>query len=183
MDRIFILDRSGSMETALDDTIGGFNAFVNEQREYGGTLTLVQFDHEYMISYDHKPIGEVEPLTRQTFQPRGATALFDAIGKAIKNVQTGTPIVIIFTDGHENASREYTRAHVKDLIDQKTKDGWTFVYLGANQDAFDVGAGIGIGANQTMNYETTRTPDAFTRLSNAMSARATGQTQTVELGP
>ena len=183
MDRILILDRSGSMETAWDDTIGGFNAFVNEQKEFGGTLTLVQFDHEYLVSYDKKLIGDVEPLTRQTFQPRGATALFDAIGKAIKGVQSGTPTVIIFTDGHENASREYTKAHIKDLIEQRTKDGWTFVYLGANQDAFDVGAGIGIGAGQTMNYDAARTPEAFTRLSTALSAQASGQTQTVELSP
>jgi Mg-chelatase subunit ChlD len=182
MDRIFILDRSGSMESCWDDTIGGFNAFLNEQKQHGGTMTLIQFDHEYLVSYETKPIAEVEPLSRETFKPRGSTALFDAIGKAIKTVKTATiPLVIIFTDGHENASKEYTKAHINDLITERTKDGWEFVYLGANQDAFAVGAGLGIAPGATMSYDANKTPQAFAALSAAVSCRASGQTQTVDL--
>ena len=178
MDRVFILDRSGSMESCWDDTIGGFNAFVNEQKVDGGTLTLIQFDHEYLESYHAKPIGEVEPLSRETFKPRGSTALLDAIGKTIKNFKSQTiPTVIILTDGQENASHIYTKSHIKDLIEERQKDGWTFVYLGANQDAFAEAGSLGIAPCATMNYDANRTPDAFRQLSQALSSHASNQAQ------
>jgi hypothetical protein len=169
-DRVFILDRSGSMETCLDDTIGGFNAFLRDQKALGGTLTLVLFDHEYSLSYDKKAIEDVEPMTRETYVPRGSTALLDAIGKTIK-VITGdrTPIVAILTDGLENASHTFTKVHIKDLIEQKTKEGWAFLYLGANQDAFSEAGALGISPGGTMNYDPRRTPEAFTALSAAVS--------------
>jgi Mg-chelatase subunit ChlD len=175
MDRVFILDRSGSMETCLDDTIGGFNAFLRDQVVDGGTLTLIQFDHEYSLIYDKKPIGEVEPLNRETFKPRGSTALLDAIGKTVKSITDDRkPTIAILTDGLENASHMYTKSHVKDLVEQKTKEGWTFVYLGANQDAFAEAGSIGIAPACTMNYDPRRTPDAFAALSQAMSSQASG---------
>ena len=180
MDRIFILDRSGSMEACIDDTIGGFNAFVRDQVPFGGTLTLVLFDHEYTPVYTCKPIAEVEPLTRETFKPRGATALLDAIGRAVKEVRTQTiPTVVILTDGQENSSREYTKAHVKDLIEERQRNGWTFVYLGANQDAFAEAGSIGIAPATTMNYDVRRTPEAFATLSAALS-HAASTTQPME---
>lgn len=177
MDRIFILDRSGSMESCIDDTIGGFNAFVRDQVAFGGTMTLVLFDHEYTPVYANKPIAEVEPLTRETYKPRGSTALLDAIGKSIKDVGAQTiPTVIILTDGQENSSHTYTKAHVKDLIEARQVDGWTFVYLGANQDAFAEAGSLGIAPGATMNYDAHRTPEAFRTLSVAMSqASATAQ--------
>jgi hypothetical protein len=174
MDRVFVLDRSGSMETCLDDTIGGFNAFVRDQTPLGGTLTFIQFDHEFTPIYDKKPIGEVEPLNRETYKPRGSTALLDAIGKTIKSVESDrSPVVAILTDGLENASHNFSKAHIKDLIEQKTKEGWTFMYLGANQDAFAEAGGMGISAAHTMNYDPRRTPDAFSALSQAMSNHIT----------
>jgi len=171
--RIFLLDRSGSMETCWDDTIGGYNSFVKDQAEFGGTMTLVQFDHEYLVTYSKTPMGEVVPLTRETYKPRGSTALLDAIGQTIKEWTDVTPpTVIILTDGIENSSHKFTKAHIKDLIELKTKDGWQFVYLGANQDAFAEAGSIGIAPACTMNYEGTKTPEAFTRLSAAMSSQA-----------
>jgi hypothetical protein len=181
-DRIFLLDRSGSMETCWDDTIGGYNSFVKDQAMFGGTMTLVQFDHEYTLSYDRKPIGEVEPLTRTTYTPRGSTALLDAVGRAIKTwVNPAPPTIIILTDGVENSSHTYTKSHLKDLIEAKMKDGWTFVYLGANQDAFAEAGSIGIAPSCTMNFEGVKTPDAFNRLSAAMSQQASNPTQSFDL--
>ena len=175
-DRVFILDRSGSMETCVDDTIGGFNAFVRDQTPLGGTLSFIQFDHEFTPVYDKKPIGDVEPLNRETYKPRGSTALLDAIGKTIKSIECDrTPVVAILTDGYENASQTFTKAHIKDLIEQKTKEGWTFMYLGANQDAFAEAGSIGICAGRTMNYDSCRTPEAFSALSQAMSNHITSQ--------
>lgn len=170
MERIFILDRSGSMESCWDDTIGGYNSFVESQKELGGTMTLVQFDHDYKVLYTAKPIAEVVPLTRQTFVPRGSTALLDAMGRAIKDCKSPTaPTVIILTDGLENASKTYTKVHIKDLVEQKEKEGWVFMYLGANHDAFGEAESLGIAPGRTLNYDATRTPDAFRQLSQALS--------------
>lgn len=181
--RIFLLDRSGSMETCWDDTIGGYNSFVKDQAEFGGTMTLVQFDHEYSVTYSKTPMGEVVPLTRETYKPRGSTALLDAIGRTIKEWnEEAAPTVIILTDGIENSSHNFTKPHIKDLIELKTKDGWQFVYLGANQDAFAEASAMGIAPTCTMNYEGTKTPEAFTRLSAAMSSQASNPTQTLDLG-
>jgi len=180
--RIFLLDRSGSMETCWDDTIGGYNSFVKDQAEFGGTMTLVQFDHEYLVTYSKTPMDKVVPLTRETYKPRGSTALLDAIGRTIKEWKEETaPTVIILTDGIENASHSFTKPHIKDLIELKTKDGWQFVYLGANQDAFAEAGSMGIAPTCTMNYEGTNTPEAFTRLSAAMSSQASNPTQTLDL--
>jgi len=182
VDRVFLLDRSGSMESCWDDTIGGFNSFLTDQKATGGTLTLIQFDHEYQVTYESTEIEKVASLTRETYKPRGSTALLDAIGQLIKSWKgSSNPSVVILTDGLENASKNFTKAHIKDLIEQKTKDGWTFAYLGANQDAFAEAGSIGIAAGCTMNYDANRTPDAFRTLSAAMSSQASGQTQTVNL--
>jgi hypothetical protein len=181
--RVFLLDRSGSMETCWDDTIGGYNSFISDQAVFGGTVTLVQFDHEYSVTYNQKPIGEVVPLNRTTYQPRGSTALLDAIGRTIKAwTSPDAPTIIVLTDGVENSSQHYTKGHIKDLIESKTKDGWTFVYLGANQDAFSEAGSIGIGPTCTMNFDGANTPDAFTRLSAAMSQQASNPSQTLDLG-
>jgi hypothetical protein len=182
MDRVFLLDRSGSMESCWDDTIGGFNSFLADQKATGGTLTLIQFDHEYNMTYERTKIDAVAPLTRETYKPRGSTALLDAIGRLTKNWNgSSNPSVVILTDGLENASNKFTKAHIKDLIEQKTKDGWTFAYLGANQDAFAEAGSIGIAPGCTMNYDANRTPDAMRVLSAAMSSQASGQSQTVDL--
>ena len=182
MDRVFLLDRSGSMESCWDDTIGGFNAFLNEQKASGGTLTLIQFDHEYQMTYERLNIADVAPLSRDTYKPRGSTALLDAIGRFIKDWKgSSNPSVVILTDGQENSSRNFTKAHIKDLVEQKTKDGWTLAYLGANQDAFAEAGSIGIAPRCTMNYDANRTPDAMRTLSAAMSCQASGQSQTVDL--
>lgn len=181
--RIFLLDRSGSMETCWDDTIGGYNSFVKDQAEFGGTMTLVQFDHEYLVTYSETPMGEVVPLTRETYKPRGSTALLDAIGRTIKEWKEETaPTVIILTDGIENSSHSFTKAHIKDLIELKTKAGWQFVYLGANQDAFAEAGSMGIAPACTMNYDGAKTPEAFTRLSAALSSQASNPTQKLDLG-
>ena len=170
---IFLLDRSGSMESCCDDTIGGFNSFVKDQAVIGGKLTLIQFDHEILTTYTDVELKDVVPLTTETFKPRGSTALLDAIGATIKSPKCTHPVVIILTDGQENSSTKFTKAHIKDLIEQKTKDGWTFMYLGANQDAFAEAGSMGIAPACTMNYDANKTPDVFRALSATVSQRAT----------
>ncbi|MHC5541508.1 vWA domain-containing protein, partial [Singulisphaera rosea] len=157
-DITLVLDRSGSMDPIADDTIGGVNAFVAEQKKLPGeaSYTLVQFDHEYFQVFGGIPLGDVPPLTRETFVPRGTTALLDAIGRAI--VETGLrlsakpeperPSIVIFvimTDGQENASQEYTADRINGMIThQREVYSWQFIFLGANQDALQTGGALGV---------------------------------------
>lgn len=171
----FILDRSGSMYEIIHDTIGGFNSFIKQQKENitkdydildnnGNSIkqktnikfSLYQFDHEYIIDYENKPITEVEELNLTTFLPRGQTALLDAIGMTIKTIKKKKKddniIVVILTDGEENSSKEYSKEHINKLITEKRKDGFEFVFLGANQDAIKSAGRLGISQNSAMTY-------------------------------
>jgi hypothetical protein len=159
----FLLDRSGSMQTIKDDTEGGFDAFIEEQRRQPGEcrVTLAQFDTEYEQVYADQPIADVPALR---LQPRGTTALLDSIGRLVTTAgerlarlpeaeRPGSVVVGIMTDGLENASREYTHAAVKALIERQTRDhGWQFLYMGADQDAIEVGASIGVDAAHAVTY-------------------------------
>jgi len=162
-----VLDRSGSMQPTRDDTIGGFNAFLEEQKNAEGEafFTLAQFDHEYDLQYDGVDIKEVAPLDSSTYVPRGSTSLHDAIGQTINSVgaklssikEIDRPervIFVIITDGLENTSKEFTGKQIKEMIEhQQQKYNWDFVYLGANQDAIAVGESMGMKRGNTMTYE------------------------------
>ena len=164
-DITFILDRSGSMDSLQSDVIGGFRAFVEEQQRLGdnAALTLVQFDHEYAINFSNVPIKDVSSTIE--FIPRGATALLDAIGRTI--VDTGirlsqTPeadrpnkvLMIVMTDGHENASIEFTGAKIREMVEhQKTVYQWEFVFLGANIDSFGTASSLGVSSFSVSNYD------------------------------
>jgi hypothetical protein len=168
-DITIVLDRSGSMEVIADDTVGGFNQFLEDQKKIPGKalLTLVQFDHEYEFVHRALPIGSVPRLTRKTYVPRGSTALLDAIGRAINETgqrlsaqpepeRPGIVVLVILTDGLENASREFRRDAIFEMITrQRETYSWQFVFLGANQDAIQAGAQMGIPAAQAMTYAAT----------------------------
>jgi hypothetical protein len=162
-----VLDRSGSMESIASDVIGGLNTFIREQAQVEGEacFTLVQFDDHYEVVHAHVPVQDVPPLTDRTYVPRGSTALLDAIGRTI--VATGArlammaeadrPQVVVFavqTDGLENASREFSRQQVFDMIrHQEAKYGWQFVFLAADQDAIAEGDKMGFAAASAIDYD------------------------------
>lgn len=180
---IVVLDRSGSMSTVRNDTIGGFNTFVNDQKSQAKgevKLTLVQFDDQYEVNYNGRSIQEVPSLTEATYIPRGMTALLDAVGKTINTVgdrlaktpEAERPSLVIFvtlTDGQENSSKEFKLDQIKSLIEhQTTKYNWQFVFLGADQNAFQA-ASMGFTASNTYNYSNAKTADTFTYLSRGIS--------------
>jgi hypothetical protein len=190
-----VLDRSGSMESVRDDTIGGFNRFVEDQKAVPGdaVLTLVQFDNEYEFVHRAAPIKEVPSLDRKTFVPRGSTALLDAIGRAIgetgsrldgmaEDARPDKVFFVIITDGHENASREFRREKILEMIGhQQSVYSWQFVFLGANQDAIQAGASIGVPTANTLSYASNAasTAAAFASVTrgvsaNRLSAKPTG---------
>ncbi len=161
-----VLDRSGSMGPLTNEVIGAFNTFVDEQKQVEGdaSFTLIQFDDQYEVNCDAIDIQAARHLDETTYVPRGMTALFDAVGKAITS--TGTrlsemdesdrPEKVIFliqTDGAENASKEFTLNRIKSMIkEQQEVYSWEFVFLGANIDAVSVAADIGISQGRAMKY-------------------------------
>ena len=163
---VFILDRSGSMAGLEGDTIGGFNAMIEKQkREPGEALvSTVLFDNETQVIHDRLPLDRVSMMTKKEYFVRGCTALLDAVGGAIHHVgnihkyareedRPEKTLVVITTDGMENASRRYDYDKVKRMIRrQKEKYGWEFLFLGANIDAAREAARFGIDADRAANY-------------------------------
>ncbi len=172
----FLLDRSGSMVSLREDTIGGFDTFIAEQRVAPGRcrVTLAQFDNEYDEVYADRDIAAVPSLH---LVPRGSTALLDAIGRLVvtagerlaalpERERPGSVIVGVMTDGYENASRDWTHARIKSLIEQQSHEyGWQFLYLGADQDAIEEGAKMGFAAGKSMTYSRGKARDAIGHLS------------------
>jgi hypothetical protein len=161
-----VLDRSGSMESVRSDTIGGFNTFLDDQRESGGeaTITLAQFDNIYEVVYSAIPLADANRLDNSTFVPRASTALLDAIGRTIQDTgrrlaamaedqRPEKVVFVILTDGLENASNEFTAQKVNEMIShQRDVYKWEFVFLGANQDAITTAANLGIRAANSLTY-------------------------------
>ena len=159
-----LLDRSGSMQSIAEDMRGGFDSFIAKERGQAATtlVTLAQFDDRYDIVYSDRPIDHVPPLT---LEPRGMTALLDAIGRFITEVGAGLAVmpeeerpgevtVLVLTDGHENASAEWTVDAVRKLIaQQEAVYGWDFVFLGANMDAVEVGTDLGFAPGKSLTYD------------------------------
>ena len=166
---VFILDRSGSMARIADDTIGGFNSFIESQKKEPGDalLTTVLFDDRYEILHNGVNLKDVTPMTDRDYWARGLTSLYDAVGRTIDNVGvrlSGTPeeerpskvIVVITTDGYENSSRAYTKDRVKEMIKHQTeKYNWQFLFLGANIDSAEQAESIGISSLNSANYVAT----------------------------
>lgn len=163
---VFILDKSGSMAGLESDTIGGFNSMLEKQKKVDGEcrITTVLFDNRYELLHDRIDIRAVSPMTEREYQVGGSTALLDAIGRTIQklvHVQKNTAeeyraesvMFVIITDGAENASREYSAAKVKAMIEEeKAKCGWEFVFLGANMDAVETAGRFGISADRVADY-------------------------------
>lgn len=184
--RIFLLDSSGSMESVLEDTIGGFNSFVRSQVPLGGTLSFYTFSDRCKCEYRNVPIEDVKPLTHETYIPGGSTALYDAMGKVLTDNgepldndadlerDNGEPLattLVVLTDGQENASRKYTKSHVKDLI-RFAGDRLSVIYIGV-----DIEEAADLGIQNTLEYEPARTPDLFRLVSESVSSNVVKHTR------
>jgi hypothetical protein len=179
----YILDRSGSMQPMQEPAVAAFNDFIKSQLDVPGDarLSLIQFDDAYEVPVAAMPIQNVPQLTAATYTPRGSTALLDAIGRTIKEIdrrisalpegeKPGKVILAIFTDGMENASQEYTIKHISDLIrlyrDQK---GWEFLFLAANQDA--IASGGAMHMDVSLSASVSYTPKGIRTTGSAMSRK------------
>lgn len=154
---VFIIDQSGSMAGLENDTLGGFNRLLNEQKEIDEQcfVTTIFFNTDVSLIHDRTKLSEIAPLGKHDYKPGGATALLDAMGYAITKTESmlnGTlrnrwpsnVLFVIITDGEENSSRKYSTKRIKELVTQKEKEGWIFQFLGANIDAFATANQLGI---------------------------------------
>ncbi len=162
---VIIIDKSGSMSGLESDTIGGFNSMLNQHKKGDGVcrLTTIFFADNHQIIHDRVDISTVKPLTAADYIPGGCTALLDTVGNAInhtKAVQAGATdesrankvVFVIITDGYENSSREYNAPQIKQMIThQQDKEGWDFIFLGANIDAVKTASSYGINAQMSAN--------------------------------
>lgn len=160
-----VVDRSGSMHTIAKDMVGGFESFLAEQKKVPGkaTITLNTFDDVFETIHDFVDLDTVSTVS---INPRGSTALLDAMGKTMTSVKEKIEkmdererpskcVVIFITDGFENASKEYNKAKIFEMIEEFKKDTnviWDFTFIGANQDAIETGADFGIRAGATLSY-------------------------------
>lgn len=163
---VFILDKSGSMSGLEADTIGGFNSMIAKQKKEDGKayVSTVLFSDKSTVVHDRADISEIADMTDKDYVPCGCTALLDAIGDSVKHIRNihkyarpeDVPehtMFIITTDGMENASHRYTYDKIKQMIEKrKEKDGWEFLFVGANMDAVSVASRVGISADRTANY-------------------------------
>lgn len=192
---IAVLDRSGSMSNKVEDTCGGFDSFIAEQRTIEGQttyVTLAQFDDQYEMPYTALHIDDVPALR---LEPRGSTALHDAIGKTIRltgdrlrrlpeDERPGSVVFIILTDGHENSSREFNLHQIKAMIEEhQGKYSWLFKFFGADITALKVASSMGVANDHAMYYAPANSGIAFRSASrstaNYVSAVAGGQSYAV----
>jgi hypothetical protein len=184
-DLTLVVDRSGSMQDIRDDAQGGVNALLADQAKLAGEalVTLVQFDDVYEFVHRAVPVAQVPPYE---LHPRGSTALLDAVGRAIDETgarlaampeaeRPGLVVFVVMTDGHENASREFTREQVRQMIEhQQTAYQWKFTFLGADQDAYAEAGRLGMDAQAAARFDKTRVGAAYDAMSKKM-ARMRGQ--------
>lgn len=169
-DITIVLDKSGSMGHLRNDTVGGLNTFLSEQQKREGDkvlLTVVQFSYGSETTVNKQRIETVEPFTLEDYVTEGGTALLDAVGDAISKAgarframsedkRPAKVLFVIITDGEENSSTRYTLDRIKRMItEQQDTYKWQFVFLGANQDAFQSAHNFGIYTWNTSNYHNT----------------------------
>ncbi|MEI6842649.1 MAG: vWA domain-containing protein [Methanomicrobiales archaeon] len=175
LDITVIIDRSGSMGSVRDDAIGAFNTFLSDRQKSDpdALMTMVQFDHEYEVLVNGVPIQVVRPLGRETYVPRGNTALLDAVGKTVGSIESRTHtanaiLVAILTDGQENASVEWHAGQVRDLIQEREAKGWDFYYLSAELSAFNDGRAIGIDPRKISQFRKECMNEAYEKIDDAL---------------
>lgn len=180
-----VIDRSGSMASKTSDVIGGFNDFIEKQKELPGKCDVVVTKFNTYVSTD-KPISvkEVTPLDVVSYSPSGGTALFSALKQTIDTIGTlcrnlpeekrpGLVTIVVFTDGEENASIGITKAQLKEVIEhQQSKYDWQFIYLGTEFSSFSDAQSIGVNTAWTALY--TNSPIG-TRSSYTLASSAVGR--------
>lgn len=190
---VIILDRSGSMECIRRAAVEGFNEtlagikkaqekFADTQEHFVSLVTFCSCETQHV--FDKTPVAEANLLKMEDYQPCCCTPLYDAMGitltamrKHVKEIEDSVVVVTIITDGMENASHEYNGQTIKELVERLRGEGWTFTYMGANQDSVEVAMKLSIrnsrnfayndeGTRATMEKDTCTRMNFFSRLAS-----------------
>lgn len=179
----FVLDSSGSMSKIRDDTIGGFNSFLSDQRDEAGesTVTLFEFNNSVELHYRDNPIEDANKLSEETYTPGGQTALHDALITAIDDTRSHVAdraesppdnvVIVVLTDGKENAS-ETPQEEVREQVKYQREDAdWEFLFIGANQDAALTASKMGMDTNKSLDmaHNADGTEAAYSSTSDVVS--------------
>lgn len=162
---VFILDESGSMRGLEKDTIGGFNSTIDKQKKEDGEclVSTVCFSNSQRVVHDRVNLRDVKELTEKDYVPCGSTALIDTVASSIKHIKMVHKYIrkedipdkvmfIITTDGMENASHKYSLGETKRMIEECKENGWEFIFLAANIDAYETARDYGFDEESTVNY-------------------------------
>ncbi len=163
---LMIIDKSGSMYSLTDDTIGGFNSMIKkfQDQKINGRVTTVFFNDKVITIHDRQDLSTIKPISRNEYTAEGTTSLLDAMGISvsklaacpdIKDAKDTQVVAVVITDGMENSSKEYKKAMVKQMVEDRQKDGWRFIFLGANIDAASEAESLGIGRSNAVKYRNT----------------------------
>lgn len=193
MDIVFVLDKSGSMYSLEGDTIGGFNSLIDKQKNDGNgdkaLVSVVLFNDHSKLLYERLPLSEIGQMTKKDYSAQGTTALLDALGDAITQIAKSYEteeylasnvkpkvLCVVITDGQENASHEYSYKDIKRLISVQQEKGWEFLFLGANIDAIQEAARLGIRQSNAATYrnDSVGVEKNFKAVNRAMSSYAHG---------
>lgn len=178
-----LLDKSGSMGVVRDQTIAGFNEYVDALRRQRNAvrLSLTAFDTAVEVRHTAATLRSIPRLDSVNYVPSGGTALFDAVAATLEALDgrlgsghTDPVLVVILTDGEENSSQRASAERVRQLIEERTARGnWTFTYIGANQDAWRAAGALGILAGNIAGFQADNagTTRAFARLASATEHR------------
>lgn len=164
------------MGSCIDQTISGFNEYIKalkkEKKKVKFTLTTFG-GHNVNMIHNNKNINDVKELSVEDYHPGGMTPLYDAIGGTIDgSKKDGKTLFVIMTDGEENSSSEYNLDAIQKLIKGKEKVGWTFVYLGADQNAWQHSRTLGLTKLNTMSFDSKKTRGAYNDLIGATTVYA-----------
>ena len=189
---IFVIDRSGSMQSIRADMIGGFNSFIKSQQDakLGDCRVFAyKFDTMYEPMFEDIDLNNVPLLNNKSYDPRGSTALYDSLGKTIVDIgnrlstlsedqRPEKVLIVTITDGQDNAHLDntnvisYNSVKIKEMVEHQTKNyNWDFAYIGANQDSWAVGSSMGYSSGTTLDYaaDSHGTAVAFSSLSDSTS--------------
>ena len=179
---VIILDRSGSMECIRKAAVDGFNEtlagikkaqekFADSQDHFVSLVTFCSCEMQHV--FDKTPVADAHPLTMADYQPCCCTPLYDAMGftltamhKHVNDIDDAVVVVTIITDGLENASREYSGKNIKELVERLRGEGWTFTYMGANQNAVEVASELSIRNSRNFDYSCAGTAVAMEKDAN-----------------
>ena len=172
-----LLDRSGSMQSLWVEALSSVNAFAKELanktdgQSVDSHITLAVFDSQDGLKFDtlrcKQPALHWENVTDREASPRGMTPLLDAMVRIIALAEGDNPdkaVIVVMTDGQENASHEVTRDGVKAALDRVKAKGWEVVFLGANFDNISDAASVGVQAGQQMAMSAGTMGESMARL-------------------